>query len=66
MAQMVSVRLYGELIVKLRDVAKERNSTLSDLLREGAELVVEDAYASAQPQTSFTISGAREALRGTM
>jgi hypothetical protein len=65
MAQMVSVRLDGELISKLRVVADERNATLSDLLREGAELIVEDAYASARPRTSFTISGAKEALHGT-
>src|ERR687898_2474560 len=61
MAQMVSVRLDGELIGKLRVVAKERNTTLSDLLREGAELIVEDAYVSTQPRTSFTISGAKVA-----
>jgi predicted transcriptional regulator len=65
MAQMVSVRLDGELIGKLRIVAEERNATLSDLLREGAELIVEDAYASARPRTSFTISGAQEALHET-
>jgi len=62
MAQMVSVRLDGELIGKLRIVAEQRNATLSDLLREGAELIVEDAYVRAQPRTSFTISGAQEAL----
>lgn len=66
MAQMVSVRLDGELVGKLRVVAEERNATLSDLLREGAELIVEDAYVRAQPRTSFTISGAKEALHGTM
>ena len=66
MAQMVSVRLDGELIGKLRLVAKERNVTLSDLLREGAELIVEDEYASAHSQMSFTISGAKEAFPETM
>lgn len=66
MAQMVSVRLDGELIGKLRVVAEERNATLSDLLREGAELIVDDAYANARPRTSFTISGAKEALHETM
>lgn len=65
MAQMVSVRLDGELIGKLRIVARERNATLSDLLREGAELIVEDAYANAQPRSSFTISGAMEAIPET-
>src|SRR5215210_8908395 len=65
MAQMVSVRLDGELVGKLRVIAKERNVTLSDLLREGAELIVEDEYAGVQPQASFTITGAQDALRRT-
>ncbi len=59
MTQMVSVRLDGELIGKLRIVAKQRNATLSDLLREGAELIADEAYASTQPRTRFTISGAK-------
>jgi predicted transcriptional regulator len=66
MAQMVSVRLDGELIGKLRIVARKRNVTLSDLLREGAVLIVKDEYARAQPQTNFTISGAQEAFHETM
>src|SRR5215213_6085501 len=45
MARMVSVRLDGDLINQLRNVAQQRNTTLSDLLREGAELIVQDAYA---------------------
>jgi hypothetical protein len=57
MAQMVSVRLDGELVGKLRVVAKERNLTLSDLLRYGAEEVVQKAHAASQPQVSFRISG---------
>ncbi len=47
MARMVSARLDGELIRKLRIAAQQRNTTLSDLLREGAELIVQDAYADA-------------------
>lgn len=62
MAQMVSVRLDGELVSRLRIIAAQRGVTVSDLLREGAELVVADAYSSAQPRTSFTISGAKEWL----
>jgi len=65
MAQMVSVRLDGDLIGKLRVVAKERNVTLSDLLREGAELIVEDEYASARPQVDFKIVGAQRAFHET-
>jgi len=45
MAQMVSARLDGELVRKLRTAARQRNTTVSDLLREGAELIVQDAYA---------------------
>ncbi|MBA3617453.1 MAG: hypothetical protein H0W52_15255 [Rubrobacteraceae bacterium] len=45
MARMMSVRLDGGLIGQLREVAQRRNTTVSDLLREGAELVVQDAYA---------------------
>ncbi len=66
MAQMISVRLDGELIGKLRIVAKERNATLSDLLREGAELIVQDAYASAQAQTNFTIFGTKGPIHETV
>ena len=66
MAQMVSVRLDGELVGQLRVVARERNVTLSELLREGAELIVRDAYAAAQPRSNFTISGAMEAMPETM
>lgn len=65
MPRMVSVRLDGELLRQLRIVAQQRNTTVSDLLREGAELIIEDAYASAQPRTSFTVSGAKEWLPTT-
>lgn len=47
MAQMVSVRLDGELVAELRTIAQERNTTISDLLREGAALIVQGAYADA-------------------
>jgi hypothetical protein len=47
MPRMVSARLDGELVAELRAVARQRNTTISDLLREGAQLIVEDAYADA-------------------
>jgi hypothetical protein len=47
MPRMVSARLDSELVAELRAVARQRNTTISDLLREGAELVVQDAYADA-------------------
>lgn len=62
MAQMVSVRLDGELISKLRVVARERNATLSDLLREGAEQVVANTEVAAKPRISYTISGANDEI----
>lgn len=62
MPRMVSARLDGELFRQLRIVAQQRNTTVSDLLREGAELIIEEANASAQPRTSFTVSGAKEWL----
>ena len=62
MAQMVSVRLDGGLVSNLRAIAEQRGLTLSDFLREGAELIVQNAYASAQPRMRFTVSGAQEAL----
>ena len=62
MAQMISVRLDGELVSRLRTVAEQRGVTVSELLREGAQLIVQNEYASARPRTSFTISGAQAAL----
>ena len=62
MAQMVSVRLDGELVSTLRTIAKQRGVTVSDLLREGAEQVVQKTYAAARPRVSYTISGADESI----
>src|SRR5215204_4125893 len=62
MAQMVSVRLDGELVSTLRTIAEQRGVTLSDLLREGAEQVVRKTYAAARPRTSYTITGADQAI----
>ncbi len=38
--QMISVRLDADLVSDLREVAQERGTTVSDLLREGAAMVV--------------------------
>jgi predicted DNA-binding protein len=62
MAQMVSVRLDGELVNRLRTVAEQRGVTVSDLLREGAELVMQKTYAVARPTISYTITGADQAI----
>jgi antitoxin component of RelBE/YafQ-DinJ toxin-antitoxin module len=44
---MVSVRLDAELVKDLRRIAEEQGVTMSELLREGATLVV--TYAGAKP-----------------
>ncbi len=62
MAQMVSVRLDGELISMLRTIAEQRGVTVSDLLREGAEQVVQKTYAVTRPRVSYTISGVDQAI----
>ncbi len=62
MAQMVSVRLDGELVSTLRNIADQRGVTVSDLLREGAEQVVQNAFVAARPRITYTVSGADEAI----
>ena len=62
MGQMVSVRLDGELVSTLRAIAEQRGATVSDLLREGAELVVQKTYAATRPRITYTISGIEEAI----
>lgn len=39
--QMVSLRLDGEILAILRDIATERGISMSDLLREGVDYVIE-------------------------
>jgi len=62
MAQMVSVRLDGELVSRLRAIAEQRGVTVSDLLREGAEQVVQKTYAAARPRIAYTVSGVDQAI----
>ncbi len=47
MPRMVSARLEAGLVAELRAVALQRKTTVSDLLREGAERIVRDAYEDA-------------------
>ncbi len=65
MAQMVSVRLNGELISALRAIAEQRGVTVSDLLREGAEQVVQSTYTAARPRIRYTISGVQQSIPTT-
>lgn len=62
MAHMVSVRLDGLLIRRLRAIARQRGITLSDLIREGAEKAVEEADAAAKPKVRYKISGVNDAI----
>jgi hypothetical protein len=63
MSHMASTRLDGSLIRQLRAIAQQRGVTVSDLLREGANRVVQDALESAQPRmTSSAIEGRQRVL----
>ncbi len=61
--QMVSVRLDARLVVALRTLARQRGVTMSDLLREGAECVLEGQHAGEARTYITTVSGASEPLR---
>ena len=63
LARMMSARLDGKLVRELRSVAQQRNTTVSDLLREGAELIVQDAYADAVKWKVTRFEGASESIR---
>jgi hypothetical protein len=66
MSQMVSVRLDGQLVIELWDAAERRGVTLSDILREGARLVLQEEYASAGPQASYrVVSGSAKPRRSS-
>jgi uncharacterized protein (DUF4415 family) len=49
LSQMVSLRLDGDVIGALRDLANRRQTTVSELLRQGASLVL--AHDAAPTQT---------------
>lgn len=61
--QMVSVRLDAQLVVALRTLARQRGVTMSDLLREGAECVLEGEHVEETRTYITTVSGASEPLR---
>lgn len=42
LAHIVSTKVDGETIGKLRIIARERNVTINDLLMEGARLVIDE------------------------
>ena len=57
---MVSIRLSGNLIRRLRALARQRNVTLRDLLREEAELVLEGQHTEETSMRITVIEGATE------
>ncbi len=58
--QMVSVRLDGRLVAALRALARQRGVTMSDLMREGAEAVLEGYRPEETGAYVTTIEGAIE------
>jgi hypothetical protein len=57
MDQMVSVRLDGDLIARLKTVARRRGLTLSELVREGAELVAREPQPAETTIVFITVHG---------
>jgi hypothetical protein len=57
LGQMVSLRLEADTIEALRDIANRRGITLSDLLREGAGILI------AADQSSHVITGLSYRIR---
>lgn len=51
--QVTSIRLEPQLVAQLRDIADDRQTTVSQLLREAAKEVVRDAYEKAAPVFSI-------------
>jgi predicted transcriptional regulator len=54
--QMVSVRLDPELVIALRRLADERRTSVSDLLREGAEMVLMASATVSLTWQSWTVT----------
>ena len=55
MSQMVSVRLDGQLVIELWAAAERRDVTLSDILREGARLVLQKERAEDEARVDYRI-----------
>jgi hypothetical protein len=55
MSHMVSLRLDGNLVIQLRNAAERRGVSLSDILREGAGLVMQAERAAAKSQADYRI-----------
>ena len=56
LGQIVSVRLESDTIAALREVANRRGMTVSDLLREGAGMVLATDRQAGTVRVSFSVS----------
>jgi hypothetical protein len=54
LGQMVSLRLEPEILGMLRDIANQRGVTVSDLLRDGAAMIIE-ASQQVMEVTHFSL-----------
>jgi hypothetical protein len=58
LGHMVSLRLELELAAKLRELADRRGVTLSELLREGAALLLMNEHPSPRSTYHYVVFGA--------
>jgi predicted DNA-binding ribbon-helix-helix protein len=65
LGHMVSLRLEPGLASALRELADRRGTTVSELLREGAALLVENERAPSRSTFSYVVFGAASVVGWT-
>ncbi len=65
LGHMVSLRLEPELAAALRELAERRGTSVSELLRAGASLLLDDEQASARSVYSYVVFGATSVVGRT-
>lgn len=65
LGHMVSLRLDPDLASALRELANHRGTTMSELLREGAALLVENERAPFRSTFSYVVFGAERVVGRT-
>lgn len=65
LGHMVSLRLEPELAAALRQLANRRGKTVSELLREGAAVLLENERASTRSIYSYVVFGANSLVGRT-
>ena len=55
LSQMVSLRLDSDVVAALRDLANKRGTTVSELLREGAGLILERENTRSEVQFAYKV-----------